>query len=137
MEEMIYGPALWLWDYLRKSGLNGFFLPLSGGSDSSSTAIIVFSMCKILFDKFEIVKNDLRRIVQDKDFIPKSPQHILRENIFTCYMSTPNNSDLTKQYAKQLAEDIESNHKDIDIQNIIDSFIISFQKNLTSNLNLN
>ena len=27
-----------LWDYLRRSGQRGFFLPLSGGADSSSTA---------------------------------------------------------------------------------------------------
>ena len=30
-EEIANGPACWLWDYLRRSGCNGFFLPLSGG----------------------------------------------------------------------------------------------------------
>ena len=30
-EEIGFGPACWLWDYLRRSGCNGFFLPLSGG----------------------------------------------------------------------------------------------------------
>jgi hypothetical protein len=25
------GPACWLWDYLRRSGQGGYFLPLSGG----------------------------------------------------------------------------------------------------------
>lgn len=30
-EEIASGPACWLWDYLRRSGCNGFFLPLSGG----------------------------------------------------------------------------------------------------------
>ena len=30
-EEIACGPACWLWDYLRRSGCNGFFLPLSGG----------------------------------------------------------------------------------------------------------
>lgn len=39
------GPACWLWDYLRRSGQGGFFLPLSGGVDSASTACIVSSMC--------------------------------------------------------------------------------------------
>lgn len=39
------GPACWLWDYLRRSKMAGFFLPLSGGIDSSSTACIVGSMC--------------------------------------------------------------------------------------------
>ena len=43
------GPACWLWDYLRRSGQNGYFLPLSGGIDSSSVACIVFSMCRLVF----------------------------------------------------------------------------------------
>ena len=30
-EEIALGPACWLWDYLRRSGISGFFLPLSGG----------------------------------------------------------------------------------------------------------
>jgi NAD+ synthase (glutamine-hydrolysing) len=42
------GPAIWLWDYLRRSGQGGFFLPLSGGIDSSSTACIVASMCRLV-----------------------------------------------------------------------------------------
>ena len=30
-EEISLGPACWMWDYLRRSGMNGYFLPLSGG----------------------------------------------------------------------------------------------------------
>ena len=44
------GPALWLWDYLRRSVQGGFFLPLSGGIDSSATACIVASMCHLVCD---------------------------------------------------------------------------------------
>lgn len=57
-EEIMLGPACWLWDYLRRWGLSscflnlliglhsrsgqgGYFLPLSGGVDSSSTAVLV------------------------------------------------------------------------------------------------
>ena len=42
------GPAAWLWDYLRRSNMSGFFLPLSGGIDSSSTACLVGSMCDMV-----------------------------------------------------------------------------------------
>ena len=34
-EEIALGPACWLWDYLRRSGASGFFLPLSGGGLTS------------------------------------------------------------------------------------------------------
>lgn len=43
-EEIAYGPACWLWDYLRRSSSGGFFLPLSGGVDSCATAVLVHSM---------------------------------------------------------------------------------------------
>lgn len=49
MEEIALGPACWLWDYLRRSKQGGFFLPLSGGIDSSSTACIVYSMCCLVY----------------------------------------------------------------------------------------
>ena len=44
------GPACWMWDYLRRSGQSGYFLPLSGGIDSSSSACIVASMCHLVCD---------------------------------------------------------------------------------------
>ena len=37
-----------MWDYLRRSGQGGYFLPLSGGIDSSSSACIVASMCDLV-----------------------------------------------------------------------------------------
>ena len=44
------GPACWLWDYLRRSRTQGYFLPLSGGIDSCATAMIVYSMCNLVAD---------------------------------------------------------------------------------------
>jgi hypothetical protein len=44
------GPACWLWDYLRRSRTQGYFLPLSGGIDSCATAVIVYSMCRLVVD---------------------------------------------------------------------------------------
>ncbi|KAK5095441.1 glutamine-dependent NAD(+) synthetase [Lithohypha guttulata] len=47
-EEIALCPALWLWDYLRRVGVAGFFIPLSGGIDSCATSVIVFSMCRLV-----------------------------------------------------------------------------------------
>ncbi len=49
-EEISLGPACWLWDYLRRSGQGGYFLPLSGGVDSASSAVLVHSMCRLVVD---------------------------------------------------------------------------------------
>jgi NAD+ synthase (glutamine-hydrolysing) len=47
-EEIAYGPACWLWDYLRRSRTAGYLVPLSGGIDSCATATIVYSMCRLV-----------------------------------------------------------------------------------------
>jgi len=48
--ELTFGPSCYLWDYLRRSGGSGFFLPLSGGADSASTALIAYNMCYIVYE---------------------------------------------------------------------------------------
>ncbi|PAV65577.1 hypothetical protein WR25_12280 [Diploscapter pachys] len=44
-EELAQGPPAWLWHYLRRSKMAGFFVPLSGGQDSSAVATMVRIMC--------------------------------------------------------------------------------------------
>lgn len=118
MEEIALGPAIWLWDYLKKSKLGGFFIPLSGGADSSSTAIIVYSMCKILFDNYEIIKEELQNVIREKDFIPDNPRDICSKLLHSCYMGTENNSEETKKRANILAKSIGSNHAEIKIDGV-------------------
>jgi len=48
MIEIINAASSWLWDYLRRSGAQGFMLPLSGGADSASTATIIYNMCTLI-----------------------------------------------------------------------------------------
>jgi NAD+ synthase (glutamine-hydrolysing) len=76
-EEIALGPACWLWDYLRRSKASGFFLPLSGGLDSCSVAVIVYSMCKLVVEKIHEgdaqVLKDARRIageIEGSKYIP-------------------------------------------------------------------
>ena len=80
-EEIALGPACWLWDYLRRSRAVGFFLPLSGGLDSCSVAVIVFSMCKLVAKRAEEgdeqVISDARRIVGEpasSNYRPTDPK---------------------------------------------------------------
>jgi NAD+ synthase (glutamine-hydrolysing) len=94
-EEIAYGPACWLWDYLRRSKQAGFFLPLSGGIDSCATAIIVHSMCRLVYKdvcegKNPQVLKDLLTIVgkpSDSKWLPDSPQAIASELFHTVSLS--------------------------------------------------
>ncbi|KAI8897667.1 NAD synthetase 1 [Globomyces pollinis-pini] len=140
-EEIYYGPACWLWDYLRRSKQKGYFLPLSGGIDSCSTALIVYSMCTMVFEsvlaKDEIVLADLRGIIGDdsKEYIPKSPKDICGKIFHTCYMGTSNSGLETQTRARILAETIGrylrnlislSYHLNINIDGVIKAILSLF-----------
>jgi NAD+ synthase (glutamine-hydrolysing) len=130
-----YGPACWLWDYLRRSSTSGYFVPLSGGIDSCATATIVFSMCRLVckaaqegsafpllpsclpFPSIdspspasdEQVISDARRITgepEGSDYVPVDPREFCGRIFHTTYMGTSNSSEETRGRAKGLAEAI-------------------------------
>jgi len=130
-EECCMGPACWLWDYLRRSGASGFFLPLSGGADSASSAAIVGCMCVIAYniskeDSTSQVAADCRRICgieDDPTWVPKSPQELGNKIFHTSYMGTDNSSEATESRAKRVAEAVGAYHIPIKIDSIIAAFL--------------
>uniref|UniRef100_A0A8C0GLE0 Glutamine-dependent NAD(+) synthetase n=1 Tax=Chelonoidis abingdonii TaxID=106734 RepID=A0A8C0GLE0_CHEAB len=118
-EEICLGPACWLWDYLRRSNQAGFFLPLSGGIDSSATACIVYSMCRqvclAVKNGNQDVLADVRRIVNDETYTPVDSQEFCGHIFTTCYMASENSSQDTYNRAKLLAEQIGSYHINLNI----------------------
>ncbi|PID85334.1 MAG: NAD(+) synthase [Chloroflexi bacterium] len=123
-EEIAYGPAAWLWDYLRRSRMNGFFVPLSGGSDSAAVAAQVGIMCQMVVAEAaagnEQVIADARRIVGAADgYVPTDPAELASRLFYTCYMGTQNSSQETRRRAKQLAGEIGASHLDINIDSVV------------------
>jgi NAD+ synthase (glutamine-hydrolysing) len=130
-EEIALGPASWLWDYLRRSGMGGYYLPLSGGADSGATAAIVGSMTIMVYQECKegnpVVLKDVQRLCgQKEDWVPKSPQEIAGYIFHTTYMGTVNSSDETRKRAKSLAAEIGSFHYDINIDIVIDALVSVF-----------
>ena len=130
-EEIALGPACWLWDYLRRSGASGFFLPLSGGADSAATCALVAIMCElvrveILENKSEIVLGDLRRIVGDLQFLPKTRQEIAERIMHTSYMGTVNSGAATKRRAETLAKEVGAYHVNVLVDAIVAAVIMLF-----------
>lgn len=152
-EEIAYGPSCWLWDYLKRSNANGFFLPLSGGADSSSTAALVGIMCRSIVKAIEngdkIVLNDVRRVVglakkknesgkneekkdkekgnDENEYVPRDPRELCNRIFNTCYMGTSNSSKETRERAKALANEIGSYHIDCDIDIIVTAMLKLFE----------
>ncbi|XP_022900421.1 glutamine-dependent NAD(+) synthetase isoform X2 [Onthophagus taurus] len=129
-EEIAQGPACWLWDYLRRSGQGGFFLPLSGGVDSSSTALIVYSLCRLIVQEVQkgesTILSDLRRILGDHEYTPTLPNELCNRILVTCYMGTENSSKETKKRAAGLAAAIGSYHMVITIDKVVSAVLEIF-----------
>jgi len=126
-EEIAFGPSGWLWDYLRRSGQRGYFLPLSGGADSSSTAALVAIMCQRVLaalkegteqDKSQVLE-DVRRITRSPDYVPMSWQELCSKIFTTCYMMSQYSGEETTSRAANLAKTIGSNHTSISIEPIV------------------
>jgi len=126
-EEIAYGPATWLWDYVRRSGASGFFLPLSGGADSSSTAAIVGAMCQMITaSKDPIVLADIRRMTGDPEYVPVDPKELSSRLLHTAYLGTSNSSQGTEDFSKGLAEAIGSYHLYVNIDPVIAAILALF-----------
>lgn len=126
-EQTMLASTSYLWDYIRKSGASGVFLPLSGGADSGLTAIIVKCMCERLYNYFkdgtECVTRNLRKVVGDPDFSPESPKCIAKRIFFTAYLGSQNSSKETRARAKKLAEFIGNEHSEVEIDPIVEQFV--------------
>jgi NAD+ synthase (glutamine-hydrolysing) len=122
-EEIALGPACWMWDYLRRSKVAGFLIPLSGGIDSCSTATLVFSMCRQVMKALEEgntqVKEDVQRIAgasEAEGWLPKTPQELCNKILHTVYMGMEKQSSTeTRSRAERLAKDIGAYHTDMNI----------------------
>ncbi|KAF7794441.1 hypothetical protein EIP86_005575 [Pleurotus ostreatoroseus] len=125
-EEIALGPACWLWDYLRRSRTQGYFVPLSGGIDSCATSVIVYSMCRLVAEAAQRgdkqVIEDARRIAgepEDSSYIPNDAGEFCNRIFHTCYMGTENSSEETRGRAKALAEAIGSYHTDLNMDTVV------------------
>jgi NAD+ synthase (glutamine-hydrolysing) len=134
--EIANGPACWLWDYLRHSKAAGFFIPLSGGLDSCSTATLVYSMCRIvvaaLQEGNEQVRKDVERIAgpyHPKGWLPKDAQELCGSILSTAYLpNTQQSSSETRDRAQRLAQDIGADHIVVPIDPIFHTFQDVFEK---------
>lgn len=131
-EEIALGPACWMWDYLRRSGGSGFFLPLSGGADSSSVACIVGVMCHLVVEAAnngdkQVIK-DVQRImgISDQEYQPLTPADLASHILHTTYMGTKNSSAATKKRAATLASEIGCYHLNMGMNMMVDAVVKTF-----------
>lgn len=134
MEEIYMSTAVYLWQYLVRTESAGFFLALSGGLDSSTTALFVFGMARLVLESItsgEVkILTDLRRVTGDETFFPRTPHEIVSLLLHTCYMGTQNSSVETRSRAERLAEELGAYHSDISIDEAIQAHELIIEKTL-------
>jgi len=129
-EEIAYGPACWLWDYLRRSGSSGYFVPISGGADSSSTVALVGSMCQLVVKSVskgnQQTLADIREVLADETYVPSSAHNLANRILHTCYMASENSSKDTKDRAQAISQQIGNFHLNANIDGIVNAFLSLF-----------
>lgn len=123
MEEIANAQAVFLWQYLSRTNSPGYFLALSGGLDSSTVALFVYSMARMVLkaiqDGEQTVLDDLRRVTGEKSFTPTKPEDIVSRVFHTCYMGTVNSGEETRSRAEKLSKRLGAYHSDIKIDDAV------------------
>ncbi|TAQ88217.1 hypothetical protein B7494_g3469 [Chlorociboria aeruginascens] len=123
MEEIYLSTAVYLWQYLVRTNSAGFFLALSGGLDSSTVALLVYGMSRLVLESIQSGEAktlaDLRRVTGDSKYLPSTPNDIVSRLLHTCYMGTVNSSDATRSRALKLSRALGAFHSDISIDDAI------------------
>ena len=156
MEETVRNTAIWLRDYLQKSGAQGFFVSLSGGADSAFGAVMLSQMVDLNIHELEAIHGNKKDAVDAfvnqfpslkyHDEIlainasdgPETAIKSFKAQFFTCaYMGTDNSSEETLNAARTLiegstlpdgrkVEGIGGTFHQINVQDIVDSYMEAF-----------
>ncbi len=90
-------------DYLRKTGIRGYCLALSGGRDSAMVAVIVARMFRY----------------DNPTLSPEALREVVRKRFVCAYMATVNSSQLTRDAARAVAADCGAEFLDGDIDETV------------------
>jgi len=104
--------ALGLREYVKKCGIGGFALALSGGRDSSMVAVLVARM-------FRYAHPDLDDgTLRDR----------IKEHFVTAYMGTDHSGNATRNAARALADEVGATHYDGAIQPAVETHLELFRQ---------
>ncbi len=132
-EEFPKAAALGLYDYLRKSGSNGFVLSLSGGADSGTCAILVAEMVRRGLG--QLGETEFLDRINRKDLTGKSEKEVVGKLLSTAYQATVNSSDTTLNAAKSLADSLGATFYQWNVDSEIAGYTQTIEQVLGINLN--
>lgn len=102
-------------------------MPLSGGLDSCTVALVVYNMCHLLYTQMQTPQRDeilgqLRKVLREKDYTPTSAKEMCSKLLFTVYLATENSSEITRARAVRIAEQFGCQHRAVNFDTIYKSY---------------
>jgi NAD+ synthase (glutamine-hydrolysing) len=122
-EEFTRSVALGLFDYMRKSYSRGFVVSLSGGADSAAVATLCFLVVRLGIaelgrDVF------LQRLSYMSDLSQCETEGDIVKALLSCvYQATRNSSDVTTNAARTLAEALNADFMEFDVDSLVQGYV--------------
>ena len=110
--EICEASSCWLWDYLKRSGANGFMLPLSGGADSAVVSLLVYLMCKKVSNNWNTINSEKYTIIErinlycNNNITPEKICNIILKSVYLPVKGRSFNKNITKSETYKRSEAI-------------------------------
>lgn len=138
-EEFRKAVSLALFDYLRKSYSNGFVLSLSGGADSSTSAVLVAEMIRLGIEELGLEQflRKIHKLEWHEELKTESEARKIIANriLTTAYQSTENSGFATFKSAKKLANEIGAIFYHWNIDDEVNGYTQKISDNIGRKLN--
>ncbi|MFN8548610.1 MAG: nitrilase-related carbon-nitrogen hydrolase [Candidatus Eisenbacteria bacterium] len=126
-EEFARAEALALLDYLRKARAQGYCVSLSGGCDSTVTAVLVHLMVRRGLE--DLGASGLRaRLGHIKSLDQaETAAEFTAKLLTTAYQGSANSSVVTREAARSVATSIGARHLEIDIESFVREYVSTIE----------